>query len=64
VVKFYNESKGFGFLTPEGGGKDVFFHVTSLKAADIDDPIEGDRLRYDIETGRTGKPQASNLSPA
>ncbi|MFT6147631.1 MAG: CspA family cold shock protein [Saprospiraceae bacterium] len=50
TVKFFNESKGFGFITPEDGGKDVFVHVNGL----VDDIREGDKVSYDTEEGRKG----------
>ncbi|MFT4533606.1 MAG: CspA family cold shock protein [Saprospiraceae bacterium] len=56
TVKFFNEAKGFGFITPEDGGKDVFVHVNGLN----DDIREGDKVSYDVEEGRKG-PNAVNV---
>jgi cold shock protein len=50
TVKFFNESKGFGFITPTNGGKEVFVHVTGL----IDQIREGDEVNYDVEEGKKG----------
>lgn len=50
TVKFFNESKGFGFITPEDGGKDIFVHANGL----LDDIREGDVVTYDTEEGRKG----------
>lgn len=50
TVKFFNESKGFGFIAPDGGGKDVFVHANGL----LDDIREGDKVSYDVEEGRKG----------
>ena len=50
TVKFFNNSKGFGFITPEGDGKDVFVHVNGL----IDKINEGDKVSYDVEEGPKG----------
>ena len=50
TVKFFNESKGYGFITPDDGGKDIFVHVNGL----IDDIREGDKVSYDSEEGRKG----------
>ncbi|GLR16048.1 UNVERIFIED_CONTAM: hypothetical protein GTU68_027233 [Idotea baltica] len=57
TVKFFNESKGFGFITPDGGGKDVFVHVNGL----TDSINEGDKVSYDVEEGRKG-PNAVNVT--
>ena len=50
VVKEYNSSKGFGFITPDDGGKDVFVHQSAL----TDDIAEGDKVSYDVEQGDKG----------
>jgi CspA family cold shock protein len=51
TVKFFNESKGFGFITPDDGGKDVFVHANGLNVNSI---TEGDKVSYDVEEGRKG----------
>jgi CspA family cold shock protein len=56
TVKFFNPERGFGFLIPDGGGSDVFFHVTALR--DVMEPKVGDRLAFDIETGHPKGDQA------
>jgi CspA family cold shock protein len=61
VVKWYNPTKGFGFIQPEGGGKDVFLHVSAVERAGHGDPLEGDRISYDVEKGRDGRESAVNL---
>jgi len=50
TVKFFNNSKGFGFITPDEGGKDVFVHQNGLK----DNITEGDKVSYDVEQGQKG----------
>ncbi|MCF0072928.1 cold-shock protein [Dyadobacter sp. CY261] len=50
TVKFFNESKGFGFISPENGGDDIFVHTTGLK----DNIRENDRVTYEVENGRKG----------
>ncbi|MEE9374639.1 MAG: cold-shock protein [Saprospiraceae bacterium] len=50
TVKFFNEGKGFGFITPDDGGKDVFVHVNGL----TDTIYEGNKVSYDVEEGRKG----------
>jgi CspA family cold shock protein len=51
TVKFFNEGKGFGFITPDDGGKDVFVHANGLNGITIK---EGDKVSYDVEEGRKG----------
>ena len=50
TVKFFNNAKGYGFITPDNGGKDVFVHVNGLK----DEIGEGDKVSYDVEDGQKG----------
>jgi CspA family cold shock protein len=59
-VKFFNTTKGFGFIAPEGGGKDVFVHVTAVQAAGLRGLDEGQNVSFDIETDQKG-PKAVNL---
>ncbi len=59
TVKFFNETKGFGFITPDQGGKEVFVHVTGLK----DEIREGDEVTYEVEDGKKG-PSAINVKRA
>jgi CspA family cold shock protein len=62
TVKFYNEAKGFGFIAPDDGGKDIFVHITSC--ADVEALTEGQRVRYDERVGkRSGKPEAYAVAP-
>lgn len=62
TVKFYNADRGFGFITPEDGGKDVFVHATALEAAGMRGLIEGQKLSFDVrEDSRSGKTAAANL---
>ena len=51
TVKFFNEGKGFGFITPDDGGKDVFVHVNGLNGNSIN---EGDKVSFDVEEGKKG----------
>jgi cold shock protein len=56
IVKFYNSQKGFGFIQPDGGGKDVFVHATALERAGIRGLVEGQKVSFDTqEDRRTGK---------
>ncbi len=62
TVKFYNGQKGFGFIQPDNGGKDVFVHATALERAGIRNLVEGQKVSFDIEEDRrTGKSAANNL---
>jgi len=63
TVKFFNTVKGFGFITPEGGGKDVFVHVTAVEAAGMGTLTEGQKVQFDIEPDARGS-KAANLRPA
>lgn len=55
TVKFFNTAKGFGFIQPENGGKDVFIHVTALERAGIRGINEGDRLSFILEDDKRGR---------
>jgi CspA family cold shock protein len=59
-VKFFNTTKGFGFIAPEGGGKDVFVHVTAVQAAGLRGLNEGQRVSFEVEPDKKG-PKAVNL---
>lgn len=63
TVKFFNSSKGFGFISPEGGGKDVFVHASSIEAAGMRTLNEGQRVNFDIQPDARGS-KAANLSEA
>ena len=57
TVKFFNEGRGFGFITPENGGKDVFVHSTAIQGGGLK---EGDKVEFDTQQGQKG-PQAANV---
>lgn len=63
TVKFFNTTKGFGFIQPDNGGKDVFVHVTAVERAGLGSLQEGQRVSYDVVSER-GKDAASNLKRA
>ena len=65
TVKFYNSQKGFGFIQPDDGGKDVFVHVTALEVAGMRGLVEGQKISFDVEADRrSGKDAAANLKLA
>lgn len=64
TVKFFNASKGFGFITPDDGGKDVFVHVTAVERSGITNLNDGMRITFDTEPDKRGKgPKAVDLQP-
>jgi CspA family cold shock protein len=65
TVKWYNEQKGYGFIQPDNGGKDVFVHVSALERAGLRGLAEGQKVSYDVEADRrSGKESATNLKSA
>ena len=60
TVKFFNSAKGFGFISPEGGGKDVFVHVSAVEAAGMRTLNEGQKVSFDIQPDARGS-KAANL---
>jgi CspA family cold shock protein len=60
TVKFFNTAKGYGFIQPESGDKDVFVHISAVQAAGMDTLREGQKVSFDVLTER-GKPAAGNL---
>jgi CspA family cold shock protein len=62
TVKWFNGQKGFGFIQPDGGGKDVFVHISVVERAGLSNLNEGQKVSFDvIADGRTGKSAADNL---
>lgn len=61
AVKWFNATKGFGFIQPDEGGKDVFVHITQVQRAGLDSLNEGQRVAYELETRRDGRTAASSL---
>ncbi len=63
TVKWFNATKGFGFIQPQGGGKDVFVHITAVQAAGLNGLDDNQKVSYDVMTER-GKEAATNLKLA
>ena len=65
TVKWYNETKGYGFIQPDSGGKDVFVHASARERAGMRGLVEGQKISYEVEADRlTGKESATNLQKA
>jgi CspA family cold shock protein len=63
-VKFFNTTKGFGFIAPDNGGKDVFVHVSALERAGMRSLADGQKVSFELERDRQGRDSATNLSAA
>lgn len=64
IVKFFNVGKGFGFIQPEDGSKDVFVHISAVQAAGMSELVENQRVSFEVQVGRDGRPAAANLQAA
>jgi cold shock protein len=65
TVKFFNDQKGYGFIQPDDGGKDVFVHVSAVERSGMRGLMEGQKVSFEVETDRrSGKPSAVNLAAA
>jgi cold shock protein len=61
TVKWFNATKGYGFIQPDDGSKDVFLHISDVQRSGIQEPREGDKLEYELQRGQQGKTSAGNL---
>ena len=62
TVKWFNATKGFGFIQPEDGSKDVFLHISAVESAGLQSPDDGQKIQYELESGRDGKTSAGSIS--
>ncbi len=60
-VKFFNATRGFGFIEPEDGSKDAFVHISAVERAGLTDLTEGQRVEYELQEGKGGKSSAEDL---
>ena len=62
TVKWFNPTKGYGFIEPEDGGKDAFVHISAVERAGLGSLHDGQKVSYDLQAGQNGKSSAENLS--
>ncbi len=63
TVKWFNPTKGFGFIVPDGGGEDAFVHISAVEQAGLTTLDEGQKIEFDLVEGRNGRMAAGNLKP-
>ena len=63
TVKWFNAQKGYGFIQPDDGSKDVFVHITAVERAGLSDLNEGQKVSFDLEEGQRGRGLTTNLKP-
>ncbi|MDX2482053.1 cold-shock protein [Antarcticimicrobium sediminis] len=64
TVKWFNQTKGFGFIAPESGGKDIFVHISAVERAGISHLDDGQAVTFEVEAGRDGRESARDLALA
>jgi CspA family cold shock protein len=64
TVKWFNSTKGFGFIAPDSGGNDVFVHISAVERAGLTGLADNQKVTFDIEPGRDGRESAANLTLA
>jgi CspA family cold shock protein len=64
TVKWFNSTKGFGFIQPESGGKDVFVHISAVERAGLTGLADDQKVTYEVEAGRDGRERATELALA
>jgi cold shock protein len=61
TVKWFNTTKGYGFIAPEDGGKDIFVHITAVQRAGLESLSDNQKVKYELREGRDGRQSASDL---
>ncbi|NOD49849.1 MULTISPECIES: cold-shock protein [Ruegeria] len=64
TVKWFNSTKGFGFIEPEDGKRDVFVHISAIERSGLSELKDGQKVTFDVEAGRDGRESAANLALA
>ncbi|WP_170389902.1 cold-shock protein [Ruegeria arenilitoris] len=64
TVKWFNSTKGFGFIEPEDGKRDVFVHISAVERSGLSELKDGQKITFDVEAGRDGRESAANLALA
>ena len=64
IVKFFNTTRGFGFIAPDEGGKDVFVHISAVERSGLTGLADNQKVTFDIEAGRDGRESATNIKLA
>ena len=64
TVKWFNTTKGYGFIAPDSGGKDVFVHISAVERSGMTGLADDQKVEFDLETGRDGREMATNLRSA
>ncbi|MEQ9694335.1 cold-shock protein [Shimia sp. SDUM112013] len=62
TVKWFNTTKGYGFIAPDNGGKDVFVHISAVERSGLTGLADNQKVEFELETGRNGREAATNLS--